>query len=337
MRRGIALAGSIIMDYYKYLDLYPQPSQLTTIRSVHEAIGGAVCNCGMDLARIDPELPLYAYGLVGEDEPGDAILREMGAFPNLNCEGVWRSGRTSFTDVMEDASQHTRTFFHFRGANALLRPEHFSFEDFPAEILHAAYILLLDGLDEADPEYGTAMARVLARAQAAGIKTSIDVVSEASERFKEKVLPALKYTDYCIINEFEASQTTGIAVRDAEGHLLAGGLEAALRALKAAGVRRWAVIHAREGAMGLDEDGRLAQSPSLELDAALIKSTTGAGDAFLAGVLYEGWRGGSLREGIELGIATAAASLLHPSSTGGVRDAETLRLFYRQAKKGKTL
>jgi arabinose-5-phosphate isomerase len=64
------------------------------------------------------------------------------------------------------------------------------------------------------------MARLLAEAQKHGIKTSIDVVSEASDRFTRLVPPSLKYTDYCIINEIEAGQTTGIALRDENDNLL---------------------------------------------------------------------------------------------------------------------
>ena len=78
-----------------------------------------------------------------------------------------------------------------------------------AELLHIGYILLLDALDEADAEYGTRMARLLHDAQQHGIKTSIDVVSESGDRFRRLVPPALRYTDYCIINEVEAQESTG--------------------------------------------------------------------------------------------------------------------------------
>ena len=44
-----------------------------------------------------------------------------------------------------------------------------------------------------------------------GMKTSIDVVSEAGERFARLVTPALKYTDYCIINELETPADHGRA------------------------------------------------------------------------------------------------------------------------------
>ena len=64
------------------------------------------------------------------------------------------------------------------------------------------------------------MARLLAHAKERGIKTSIDVVSETGERFGRLVPPALRYTDYCIINEIEASRSTGIQLRAEDGALM---------------------------------------------------------------------------------------------------------------------
>jgi sugar/nucleoside kinase (ribokinase family) len=64
------------------------------------------------------------------------------------------------------------------------------------------------------------MARLLHDAQRSGILTSIDVVSEASDRFKKLVPPAMKYADFCIINEVEAQNSTGIVLRDNENKLI---------------------------------------------------------------------------------------------------------------------
>ena len=69
-------------------------------------------------------------------------------------------------------------------------------------------MLLLDRLDLPDPVYGTVAAAVLQRAQEAGFKTSVDLVSEDSDRFAGIVRPALRFCDYCVLNEFEAERTT---------------------------------------------------------------------------------------------------------------------------------
>ena len=87
------------------------------------------------------------------------------------------------------------------------------------------------------------MARLLAEAQSRGIRTSIDVVTESGDRFRTLVPPALRYTDYCVINELEAQQITGVLLRDEEEKLYPEHMEEALRKMKELGVSTWAVIH----------------------------------------------------------------------------------------------
>ena len=53
-------------------------------------------------------------------------------------------------------------------------------------------------------------------------------------------------TSYCIINELEAHQTTGVVHRDVDGPLHTENMPAALHKLKELGVSDWAVIHCPE-------------------------------------------------------------------------------------------
>lgn len=84
-------------------------------------------------------------------------------------------------------------------------------------MLHIGYILLLDRFDEADPEYGTVMARFLREVQGRGIRTSIDVVSDSSANYAEKILPALRYCNYAIVNEIECCSIFGLPAANADG------------------------------------------------------------------------------------------------------------------------
>ena len=174
----------------------------------------------------------------------------------------------------------------------------------------------------ADDEYGTKMARLLHNVQQKGIKTSIDVVSETGDRFAKLVTPVLKYTDYCIINELEAQQTTGILLRDENGTLHTENLPLALAKLKELGVSTWAVIHCPELGCGLDEHGKYHKVPSLKLPAGYIKGTVGAGDAFCAGILYAAEMDIPMEEALQLGACTAAASLSEVGASEGVKTVE---------------
>src|SRR5690242_11645540 len=204
-RKGLLAGGNWIIDQVKMIDVYPQPEQLGNIRSQSQGTGGAAYNVLIDLAKSGAPFPLMAAGLVGQDTLGDLILQDCRS-NQIDVRHLGRTSKapTSYTDVMTEQGHGRRTFFHARGANALWRGADLDFSRTRARIFHLGYLLLLDALDEPDAKYGTRAARLLATAQSTGIKTSVDVVSEDSDRFPKIVIPALKYVDYCILNEIEA-------------------------------------------------------------------------------------------------------------------------------------
>src|SRR3954447_11310537 len=250
-RRGIFAGGNWIIDQVKLVDVFPQREQLANIRSQSQGTGGAPYNVLLDLAKLGADFPLFGAGLVGKDALGELILSDCRQHKiDTKFLRATSDADTSYTDVMTEASNGRRTFFHYRGANALWRGEDLDFAKQRAAIFHLGYLLLLDALDDSDAKFGTRAARLLASAQAAGLKTSVDVVSEDSDRFNKIVTPALKYVDYLIINELEAGTTTGFKIREAGGKLDTVALRHAGVALLRAGVRQLVAIHFPEGGFG---------------------------------------------------------------------------------------
>ncbi len=332
-KKGIAVAGNMIVDMLYPIAGIPKPGELTTITAdVSKSVGGCLCNDIVDLAKLDPELLLVALGRTGDDEAGAFIMEQLKAHSNIDMQHVKITGTTSFTLVMADEITKQRTFYHCRGGNAGFCQEDIPWDKLDVDMLHIGYILLLDTLDEDDAQYGTKMARLLHTAQEKGIKTSIDVVSEASDRFRRKVCPALRYTDYCVINEVEASASTGIPLRTEDGALIKENMPAALRKMKELGVSTWAVIHCPEIGCGLDENDNLVEVPSLKLPEGWIAGTVGAGDAFCSGVLYGAWKGMDLRSAIEMGTASAVCSLRAPGATEGMCTAEEAMQVYNSLR-----
>lgn len=321
-RSGILAAGNWIVDKIKFIDIYPGEEALANIEAQAVGNGGSPFNVLLDLARLGADFPLQGVGLVGDDEDGRWILDA--------CErhGI-DAGRlsthpdapTSFTDVMTVRSTGRRTFFHQRGANAHLAPDHFDFSRSRARFFHLGYLLLLDRLDAPDPDFGTAAARVLHDASHQGFLTSVDVVSEDSGRFASVVLPALRHVDFCIVNDFELSRTTGIAVRKDQG-IDPGAMARAAEKLLSAGVRRWVMVHFPEGAAALGPGTDLCVCPSLAVPSDRIVSTVGAGDAFAAGALLAFHRGHSITEALRWGTAAAAACLLGAGCSDGLSPME---------------
>jgi sugar/nucleoside kinase (ribokinase family) len=219
---------------------------------------------------------------------------------------------------MQEAESGVRCFYHHRGANALYAPRDVPVHTLTCRIFHLGYILLLDGMDQMDETYGTAAARLLHDLQAAGIRTSLDVVSEESARFQTFVPPALRHVDYLILNEIETARTTGIAVRNSADKLDGAALTAAVDALYAFGTMEWVAVHMPEGVYVRTREGRRFAKGSLTLPKGFIAGSVGAGDAFCAGMLYgihEGW---TLEDCAHLGTCCAAASLSAPGASEGV-------------------
>lgn len=335
MDKGIAVAGNMILDVLKPVTGLPVRHSLEKIKAKSYSLGGAVCNVIRDLASLDPGLPLKAVGLVGTDGEGDVILQQLAAYQNIDLRRVARRGMTSSTDVLYEEEAKARTFLTFGGVGDEFDCGDVDVNNLDCDLFHIGYILLLAALDAPDAQYGTRMARLLHDVQAAGIHTSVDVVSEASDRYQRLVPPALKYADYFIVNEIEGGKSAGLELRDEKENLLLDRVPEALSRLKAMGVKRWAVIHALEGGFGIDEAGRYFQVPSLDLPDGFIAGTVGAGDAFCAGVLYAAYRGEALEQALRDGVASAACSLRRAGASEGMAPIGEVRALYRQMPKKK--
>ena len=243
MRRGILCAGNWVVDRVKTIDRWPEEGTLCNILAEERSPGGGPCNVLFDLAAMDPELPLYAAGRIGEDAEGEFLLAEI-ARRGIDDTWMRRSSvrPTSGTDVMSGGGK--RTFFHAPGANVEFSAEDLAgAERCPAEFFYLGYLLLLPALDAADPEYGTAAARLLETMRRAGFRTVVDFVTGDTARFRPAAEAALPRTDILILNELEAAGCTGVPLRAPDGTLLRENLPAALGTLLEFGVRELVAIH----------------------------------------------------------------------------------------------
>ncbi|MDO4547747.1 MAG: carbohydrate kinase family protein [Clostridia bacterium] len=328
MGKGIVVAGDIVLDVLKVITRFPERNGLVRIIDKSFSLGGAVSNTGRDLACLDPGLKVSLAGMIGEDAEGDEILREFSRYKNIDTSRVIRKGQTSFTDVLTENDTRVRTFLFYGGSNDIFDYSDIDVKNLDCDLFHIGYILLLNALDAEDEVYGTHMARLLHDVQQMGIPTSVDVVSEVGDRYKVKVPPALKYTDYFIVNEIESGKTVGIDLRGENDELLVDRIPEVLARLRRMGVRRWIVIHSPEGGFGLDENDNYVQLPSPELPRGFIVGTVGAGDAFCAGVLLAAYNGCSLEQGIADGIATATMSLKGAGASDAMRPIAEARALY---------
>lgn len=324
-RKGITIAGNIVCDSVKTIDFYPKMGMLSNILEVRPGVGGCAPNTAIDLAKIDRSLPVSAIGRIGDDENGRFILSQLSRH-GVDSERIVVSSDmpTSFTDVMS-LSGGERTFFHAPGANTEFCPEDIDLSTLNSVILHIGYILLLKKFDEEDPEYGTVMARFLHDAQARGFKTSVDVVSDSTADYKAKILPALKYCDYAIMNEIESTAISDLSPRHENGKIHVENIRRTMEIMAESGVRERVVVHCKEAGFCLDvPTGEFAIVPTLDIPKSMIKGSVGAGDAFCAGCLYGIYHGYDPKHLLEFASAVACSNLFAENSTDGILCKEEL-------------
>lgn len=319
MNKGIVVAGNLTADYVKTIDAYPGIGMLSNILSLSKGVGGCAANVAIDLAVLDPAIPVKSIGKVGNDENGRFVCETVKRYGvDISSVVIAEGIETSYTDVMTVCRSGERTFFHTRGANAKFSIDDIDFDSLQADMFHIGYALLLDSFDVEDKEYGTIMARTLFNAKKHGMMTSMDIVSENSDRVQKIVLPSLKYCDSLIINEIEASSVCGIAARDRSGILLLDNLKTMCGRLIDLGVTDRVVIHAPEMSCMIHRSG-FYNMPSLELPERYIKGTVGAGDAFCAGMLYSIYKGLSPEQSLEVASCAGAACLSQENSIDGMK------------------
>ena len=318
-RRGITLAGTMIVDSVKNIDRFPPQGMLANILSVKRAVGGCAPNTATDLAVIDSTIPVSVIGCVGDDEDGRFLMSSLQKHGiDISDLRVLDNEQTSFSDVMSLPTGE-RTFFSSRGANARFSPADVDLSSLSCHLFHIGYILLLDQFDAADEEYGTVMARFLHELRKRDIKTSVDVVSSSTGDYAEKILPVLPYTDYLIINEVEICNAWGEEPRRADGTLDVDTIYRVMKKTMARGVKEKVVIHAKEAGFCLSADGTFTKIGSLRIPSELIAGSVGAGDAYCAGCLYAIYNGYTDEEMLKFASAAAACNLFAENSVDGMR------------------
>ena len=270
--------------------------------------GGLVSNAGTAMARLG--MKVAAFGHVGDDGPGTIICRA------LDSEGVDASrivshatASTSVAAVLVDPGGQ-RSFAYGMGATETLDRRSFldNMDLFSsARMALVGYYSFLPNLEEDLPE-------VLAAIRAAGCQTALDSAGDGGEiRPLERILPHL---DIYVPSLAEAAHQTGRSEP-----------------------REIIEIFRQCGAPGLlgvklGSDGALlspARSQYIKIQPVQppgdVVDTTGAGDAFYAGLLTGLLRGMSIEDSGRLAAAAGACCATQVGTTAGLRNyTETARL-----------
>ena len=161
-----------------------------------------------------------------------------------------------------------------------------------AQLLAAGAIMMDTGLPEAILTYIT-------ETYGERIPVFIDPVSCTYAR---KLSGSLKGYDTIKPNRFELEELSGMS--------LSGGLEKACGALIERGAGRVVVSLGREGSFSLDRTGAAVRVRGEPLD--MIANATGAGDAFMGGLLYAAVHSLDPEQSLLFASGVARLALQHP-------------------------
>jgi len=306
----VVTLGDINMDFIAHIPRYPAPGSEGLANRLYLRLGGSVANTALTMACCGIEVAII--GRVGIDALGTQVLSDLQA-GGVDVSLVQRDPDVStgimFIVVTPDGE---RTMFGFRGANVHTNPA-----DIPETDLRNARHFHLSGYALLESPQRDAAFRALEIAQRAGMSTSLDAGLGTVIQQAEAMRSLLPHIDLFLPSIREAELLTGTS-----------NAEAAIAQLREQGAKAVALKLGAEGCMVGTAKGNFAV-PSFALKA---RDTTGAGDAFDAGVISGRLSGLTWRAAALLGNALGALVAATEGARSEVLTREAVVTFLRQQR-----
>jgi len=246
-------------------------------------------------------------GKIGDDELGDFILRRLNA-GKVNTSRVIRDAGAKTGICVSMSFPDDYAMVSYAGVRESFTPSDVDMDyTLQARHLHMSSYYLQPGMRKGCVE-------LFHQAKDAGMTTSLDPDSDPSGEWDHSIFDLLEYVDVFLPNEKEA-----LAISKC------GNLESALDILD----RRVGTVAIKTGRRGVWVRN---QKKTVHADAFKIGvvDTTGAGDSFNSGFIYQILRGASLEKCTLWGNACAAISTSRLGGTAGFPTRSELEHFLRK-------
>jgi len=262
----VSIIGNINADVIaRPVDRLPPPGTERTVESIELRVGGAAAIAALCLAAlgVSPEL----VGSVGDDPVGKLLLEQLVA-GGVSVEGVTVTPGTTSICIATETKDQDRSFLIAPGSHQPL-----STHRIPDSALSAGYVLVCGYF--LLPALRGAVAAILREVRAQDGETFLDTGWDPggwSSETKGEVLGLLPWVDAFLPNELEVTTIAG------EQDVCDAGW--ALQARSGS----WCII--KRGSGGSSALGPGRRELAVAAPAVDALDTTGAGDAFNAGILW---------------------------------------------------
>ena len=304
----IVVVGELNVDLILTgLPSLPELGTCKLSKDMHFTLGSASAICANNISRLG--LNVGFVGKIGDDEFGDFILTKLHK-SNVDTSQIIRD-KTAKTGICVSLSfPENYAMASYAGVRETLTIADVNIDYLSrAKHLHMSSYYLQTAMQKGCVD-------LFKKAKEHGLSTSLDPDSDPSGKWDESIFKVLEYVDIFLPNEREARRICKCET-----------VESALKLLS--GIVKTTVIKTGDKGVWVKERGKIYHANVFNID---VVDTTGAGDSFNSGFIYQYYQGATIDECIIWGNACAAISTTKPGGTTAFPDLMQLKQFLTQRK-----
>lgn len=285
----------------------PEMGMCKLSKDMHFTLGSASAIFASNISRLG--LNVGFVGKIGDDEFGDFILNTL-IKRKVDTSQIIKD-KTAKTGICVSLSfPENYAMASYAGVRETLTLSDVNMNYLSrARHLHMSSYYLQPGMQKGCVE-------LFRKAKDLGLTTSLDPDSDPSGLWDESIFEVLKYVDIFLPNENEACHISKCDT-----------IEKALILLNSV-VKTVVIKNGEEGAW-LKSNNKTIHADVFKVN---VVDTTGAGDSFNSGFIYQFYKGSSIEDSILWGNACAAISTTEPGGTTAFPNLLQLRQFLSERK-----
>jgi sugar/nucleoside kinase (ribokinase family) len=304
----IVVVGELNVDLIlSGLPSLPEFGKCKLSQDMYFTLGSASAIFASNIAKLG--LNVGFVGKIGDDDFGDFILESLKK-RNVETSRIIRD-KSAKTGVCVSLSfPENYAMASYAGVRELLTYQDLDMEYISqAKHLHLSSYYLQTGMREGCSE-------LFKRAKESGLCTSLDPDSDPAGIWDESIFEVLNYVDVFLPNESEALHISGCDTVDkALNHL---GQIVKIVVIKTGDTGAW-----------VKNQEKICHANAYNMEAV---DTTGAGDSFNGGFIYQFYKGAQIEDCILWGNACAAISTTKPGGTTAFPNLRELKRFFAERK-----